>query len=87
MASQLGGPIGGAAVGAVIGSLRDRGIDDSFIRELSAQLQPDSSGIFLLVQSADTEQVLAELRPYKGRVIHTTISPEVEAVLRKALEH
>jgi uncharacterized membrane protein len=82
----FGGPVGGAAVGAVIGSLRDRGVNDKFIRELSDQLQPDTSAIFLLVQSAQPDQVLEELRPYKGRVIHTTVAPEVEQALRKALE-
>jgi uncharacterized membrane protein len=82
----LGGPIGGAAIGAVIGALRDRGIDDGFIKELSEQLHPDSSGIFLLVSRADTDKVLEEIHPYKGRVIHTTIRPEVEQALRKALE-
>jgi uncharacterized membrane protein len=82
----FGGPVGGAAVGAVIGALRDRGIDDRFIHELGDQLQPDSSAIFLLVRSAEPARVLEELRPYKGRVIHTTIAPEVEAALRKTLE-
>lgn len=82
----LGGPLGGAAIGALVGALRDRGIDDGFINELSMQLHPDSSGIFLLVSRADTDKVLEEMRPYKGRVIHTTIDPEVEQALRKALE-
>jgi len=82
----IGGPIGGLAVGAVIGALRDRGIDDKFIQQLSEQLQPDSSAVFLLVSRADTDKVLEEMRAYKGRVIHTEIKPEVEQALRKALE-
>lgn len=82
----LAGPIGGAAIGALIGALKDRGIDDIFVEKLSQQLHPDSSGIFLLVSRADTDKVLEESRPYKGRVIHTTIRPEVEQALRKALE-
>jgi uncharacterized membrane protein len=81
----VGGPIGGAAVGAVIGALRDRGIDDGFIRDVSKALQPDSSGIFLLVRDADDPRVLDELKPFKAVVVHTTLPPEAEQALRETL--
>ncbi|MCG8352137.1 MAG: DUF1269 domain-containing protein [Chloroflexales bacterium] len=83
----FGGPIGGLAIGTVLGAMRDRGISDRFVNELSAQLQPDSSAIFLLVRRADTYRVLEELRPHQGRVVHTTLTPETEQALRKALEN
>ena len=84
----LGGPIGGAAVGAIIGALKDRGIDDGFIRNVSNSLQPDSSAIFLLVkEGGDTEKIREELRPFKAKVVHTTLAPEVEKQLRDTLAH
>jgi uncharacterized membrane protein len=82
----LGGPIGGAAVGAIIGALKDRGIDDSFIHSVSLSLTPDSSAIFLLVkEGGDAAKIEQELRPFKARVVHTTLAPEVEKQLRDAL--
>ena len=41
----LGGPIGGAAVGTLIGGLRDRGIDDKFVKEIAAHMGSDSVGV------------------------------------------
>ena len=82
----LGGPIGGVLVGSVIGALHDRGIDDKFIKEVSDRLVPDSSAIFMLVASADGPKVLEELKGHKGRVIHTTLTPEQEKTLRDAME-
>ena len=55
-----GGPIGAAAVGAIgtiVGGLRDRGIDDGFIQEVSESLSEESSAIFLLIQEADGPRV------------------------------
>ena len=82
----LGGPIGGAVVGTVIGALKDRGIDDTFIRGVADSLKPDSSAIFLLVkEGGDAAKIREELRPYKATVIHTTLPPEVEKQLRDSL--
>jgi uncharacterized membrane protein len=82
----LGGPIGGAVVGTIIGALKDRGIDDKFIRSVSDSLTPDSSAIFLLVkEGGDAAKIEEELRPFKARVVHTTLAPEVEKQLRDAL--
>ena len=82
----LGGPIGGAVVGTVIGALKDRGIDDKFIRGVADSLKPDSSAIFLLVkEGGDAEKIREELRPFKATVVHTTLSPEVEKQLRDSL--
>ena len=81
----IGGPLGGMAIGTLIGGLRDHGIDDGFIHELSNQLQPDSSGLFLLVASGDTDKIMEQIRPFKGQVLHTTLSPEVDKQLHEAL--
>jgi uncharacterized membrane protein len=83
----LGGPIGGLAVGGIIGALKDRGIDDKFAKQVADGLGPDSSALLLLGTSTDPERVLAEFAPFKGRVLHSTLSPETEKRLRDALEH
>jgi uncharacterized membrane protein len=53
--------------------------------EMAQQLQPDSSAIFLLVEGGDADQVLAELRPFKGRVLHTTLPEALDKQVRDAL--
>jgi uncharacterized membrane protein len=85
----LGGPIlgaaGGAAIGAITGSMKDVGIDDHFIEQISSGLQPNSSAIFLMTQNADMDAIEAYLKPYKARVLSTTLSPETETELKKLL--
>lgn len=86
----LGGPIlgaaGGAAVGAISGSMKDVGIKDDFIEQISAGLGQNSSAIFLMTQNADMEAVEKYLKPFKARVLTTTLPPEEEARLQKLLE-
>ena len=85
----LGGPIlgaaGGAAVGAISGSMKDVGIKDDFIEEIVAGLAPNSSAIFLMTQNADMEAVENYLKPFKARVLTTTLDPEVEGKITKLL--
>lgn len=82
----LGGPIGGLAAGALAGALIDRGIKDSFVDDVAQQLHSNSSALLILAASADPSAVLEAIRPYKGRVLTTELSPETEQSLREALE-
>jgi uncharacterized membrane protein len=75
----------GAGTGALTGSLVDYGIDDNFIRSLSATLPPNSSALFVLVRKAQPEKVLAELKGVKGRILRTSLSPDQEAKLQAAI--
>lgn len=81
----LGGPVGGLAIGALLGGMRDRGIDDKFANEIANAIHSDSSALLLLVERADADVVLAEIRPFKGRVLQTELSPEAERSLNEAL--
>lgn len=86
----LGGPLGamaaGATIGAIAGSMENYGTDSNFVREVSEALKPDSSALFLLIDEADADAVLVYLRPFKARVLTTTLPPEMEDTLRKALD-
>jgi len=85
----LGGPIlgaaGGAAVGAITGSMKDVGIEDDFIEQIAAGLGANTSAIFLMTQNADMEAVEKYLKPFKARVLTTTLPAEGEAKLQKLL--
>ncbi|MDH6294718.1 Uncharacterized membrane protein [Agrobacterium fabrum] len=80
----IGGAIG-AGTGALAGSLTDFGIDDDFIKSLGETIPNGSSALFVLIRKVQPEKVLAELEGLRGRVIKTSLSPEQEAQLQKAL--
>jgi uncharacterized membrane protein len=86
LGGPIGGLIGGAAIGAISGKMKDFGIDDKFIKEISAGLVPNSSALFLLGRSTDPEKFLEQVRPYKAFVATTTLGDEQEKALKKALE-
>ncbi len=85
----LGGPVlglaGGAAIGAIAGSLKDYGVDDGFIREVSDGLLPKTSALFLMAKAENSEQTLERLKPIKAKVLSTTLPEEQEQKLREAL--
>lgn len=85
----LGGPvlglIAGATVGAIKGSLKDYGIEDGFIEDVSKWVQPNTSALFLLVKEAKADELLERLRPFKAIILTTTLPQEGEDRLREAL--
>lgn len=74
----------GAATGALFGKAADYGINDDFIREVSDAVQPGNSALFLLVRDAQVDKVVEALKPYGGKVIHTSLSKDEEARLKEA---
>jgi uncharacterized membrane protein len=80
----LGGLIG-AGLGALSGKIQDYGIEDDFIRGLSASLTPGTSAIFLLVRRADPQLVLPKIQEYGGTVLTTFLPKEAEERLQAAL--
>ena len=85
----LGGPIlglaAGVAAGGIAAALKDYGLDDTFIKEVSQWVQPETSALFLLVKEAKADEVLEKLRPYGAVVLTTTLAAEQEERLRQAL--
>lgn len=87
----LGGPIGGmvvgAAIGGITGALKDYGVDDKFINQVSEGMAPNTSALFLMTTggAANQEQILAELRPFKARIFSATLDPEMQSKLQDAL--
>lgn len=81
-AGLLLGILGGMGVGA----LADLGIQKSFVKEVSNAITPGTSALFLIVRDTDPTAALAALRPYAGTVYHTSLDPDDEESLRRALK-
>lgn len=83
-------PVAGILIGAGGGALMARfmnlGVDGKFVKEVSDSLQPGTSALFVLIHDAQPDVVRAILKEHPGKVLHTTLSPEAEEALKKALE-
>jgi uncharacterized membrane protein len=84
--NPLLGVMAGAASGALGGALRDVGINDPFMKDLAASLQPGNAALFVLVQEMTADKVLKEISAYGGVVLKTSLDETKEQVLREALE-
>lgn len=83
LAPFLGAAIG-AASGAAAGATADVGVDDKFMKDLGAKLQPGGAALILLVRDMNRDKLLSEVR-IPGEVIQTSLSSESEDALRDAL--
>ena len=75
----------GAASGALGGALADYGINDAFMKELSANLQPGKAALFVLIQEMTADKVLKEIQDAGGVVLKTSLDNSKEKLLRDAL--
>jgi len=75
----------GAASGALGGALTDVGINDRFMKELSANLQPGNAALFVLAHGMTADKVLNAIKGYGGVVLKTSLDETKEQALRDAL--
>ena len=83
-AAAIGAAVG-AGTGAIAGKLSDYGIDDNFVKQLSTQMTPNSSAIFVLIRRVTTDKVVPRISTYGGTVLRTSLSTEAEQRLQMAL--
>lgn len=74
----------GAAGGDLADALGDTGVDDKFIKEVSAKIEPGHSALFLLVERWTEDRVLDEIKDMNAEVLQTSLSKEDEAKLKAA---
>lgn len=75
----------GAGAGAIAGALSDVGVNDQFMKDLAANMQPGHSVLFILFRSITFDKALEELRGTGGTIITTSLTHEDEGRLRAAL--
>jgi uncharacterized membrane protein len=73
----------GAAAGALAGKATDYGIDDKFAKEVGAKVTPGKAALVLLIRSATTDRVIAEMKKENlgGELMQSNLSAEDEAKL------
>ena len=74
----------GAASGALGGALSDYGVDDKFIKQVGAKIEPGHSALFLLVDSWTEDKVMDEIAGFDAEVLQTSLSKDDEAKLKAA---
>jgi uncharacterized membrane protein len=75
----------GAASGAVAGKVTDVGVNDNFMKELGAKLEPGGAALIALGRTDAPDKVLDRVKGYGGHVIQTSLSTEEEERMRSAL--
>src|SRR5262245_207600 len=80
------GVVVGAAAGAAVGALLGTGVDRGFVDDVKESLSPGRSALFLVVKEGSADAIFAELRPFSGEVLQSTLSTEAEDELRRSLE-
>jgi uncharacterized membrane protein len=75
----------GAAAGALTGRASDLGIDDEFMKNLTANLTPGTSTLFILARSVTQDKVVPDLAKYGGTVLYTNLDKQAEEKLRQQL--
>lgn len=78
------GLIVGALSGAGIGALMGEGVDKGFVKEVSEALQPGTSALFLVTKQVNPA-VFDAMKPFTGRIYHTSLSEDAEDRLTRAL--
>src|SRR5246127_2659043 len=82
-------PLAGAAIGAASGTLggylTDVGIDDKWMKETAAAIQPGTAALFVLVRKVTADKVLEGLKGEGGTVLKTSLDHTKEAALQAAL--
>ena len=76
----------GAIGGALVGKAADQHVDKDVIKQVQANMQPNSSALFVLVRDADPAAAMGTLRPYLGNLYQTSFDEETEKELRHVLK-
>ncbi len=76
----------GAGLGALIGHLGKKGIDQAFQQQVRDYLKPSTSALFMVIEHATPDKAIAALEQYGGTVIKTSLSDEDTKKIQEALQ-
>src|SRR4051812_48680682 len=76
----------GAATRAPARAMTDAGVEDRFMKELGAELEPGGAALIALVHSSTPDKVLPEIAQFGGELIQTSLDNDTEGRLRHIRE-
>ena len=79
------GILAGGAIGALLGRSLGQSVDPKFVEDVTAELTPGTSALFVLAGGSAGALVQA-LRPFQGKVFQTTLDTDLEQALDEALK-
>ncbi len=89
----LGGPAGvlwlaaaGGAIGGVAGHFAGREIPKKDLKQIGAQLQPNTSAFLALVEDTDAEAIVNSMSSYQANVVTVTLGDELSGTIAQAVE-
>ncbi len=74
--------VAGAALGAVVGSMKHMGIDEDFIKSIRSKVTEGTSALFLMTSDAVEDRVVEAMKKSKFELIATNLSKEEEEKMR-----
>ena len=83
-------PIAGIAIGAGLGALAgkasDYGIDDKFMKDLTKEMKPESSALFVLGDSESPDKLTDAMSQYGGKIITSSLPMDAQKKIQKELD-
>ena len=73
----------GAATGAAAGAFADYGVNDDFMKELGAALEPGKAAVIFLIRKITVDKVLPEIK-IPGNVIQTSLDGDARAAAHRS---
>ena len=65
--------------------MTDLGIDDKFMKDTAAAIQPGTAALFVLLRKVTADKVLEGLKGEGGTILKTSLDHTKEAALQAAL--
>jgi uncharacterized membrane protein len=65
--------------------MSDFGINDDFMKQLAASIQPGNAALFVLIREMTADKVIDQIKHYGGTVLKTSLDDAKEQALRQAL--
>lgn len=85
-AIALIGGITGTGLGAVLGALKEIGIEENFMKDLADGLQTGSSALFIVTRRGEPQIIMEALKPYKGKLLCNALYHQDESKLKAACQ-
>jgi uncharacterized membrane protein len=80
------GGISGTALGALLGALKEVGIEEDFMKDLADEMRPGSSSLFIVTRKGDPQKIMEALKPYDGKILCNALYHQNESKLKAACQ-